>query len=267
MDQFPVMVYPQKVIRDTAGKITAGRIMVFTGACALFLCLTEIVPAIFTYFVQMGQFTQTMPGTNITLRYSVIANLYKVFMQGAFSCGLMHFFLAAFRMKNESFSSLFNGFSCYWKCLLLDIIISAVTSVGMFLFLFPGFIFYYQYSQAFYILAESPGKGVMQCLRESTFLMRRNKWWLFVLDLTYLPWFIPYMVASAAYAYFNMDGDVTTAFVLFIVSVVCEALALAKCQAGRTVFFDVITGHLKIYPEKISPGQISSGNGGSDFGV
>lgn len=35
------------------------------------------------------------------------------------------------------------------------------------LFWFPGIIAYYRYSQAFYILAENPEKGIMDCINES----------------------------------------------------------------------------------------------------
>ena len=46
------------------------------------------------------------------------------------------------------------------------------------------------YSQSFYILAENPDKGIFQCLEESSRLMSGHKWELFVLELSFIGWWI-----------------------------------------------------------------------------
>ena len=44
------------------------------------------------------------------------------------------------------------------------------------------------FSQAFYILAENPNKGIFECLEESSNLMHGYKWELFVLQLSFIGW-------------------------------------------------------------------------------
>lgn len=46
------------------------------------------------------------------------------------------------------------------------------------------------YSQAFYILADNPKKSIFACLKESRYLMKGNKFKLFILNLSFIGWFI-----------------------------------------------------------------------------
>ena len=55
---------------------------------------------------------------------------------------------------------------------------------------FPGIIAYYRYSQAFYILAENPEKGIMDCINESKAMMYGHKMDKFVLDLSFILWYL-----------------------------------------------------------------------------
>jgi len=57
-----------------------------------------------------------------------------------------------------------------------------------FCFIIPGIIAAIRYSQAFYILAQDSSKGVMQCIEESKWMMRGNKWKLFCLVLSFFGW-------------------------------------------------------------------------------
>ena len=54
----------------------------------------------------------------------------------------------------------------------------------------PGIIAGLRYSQAFFILAENPEKGIRQCVNESKVLMSGRLWEFFVLQLSFIPWLI-----------------------------------------------------------------------------
>ena len=54
----------------------------------------------------------------------------------------------------------------------------------------PGVIAFYMFRQAFNVLAEDPSKSAVSCLAESRRLMEGNKFRLFQLDMTYIPFII-----------------------------------------------------------------------------
>lgn len=58
------------------------------------------------------------------------------------------------------------------------------------LLIIPGIIKVISYSQAFYIKTENPQMSPMECLRASEDLMRNNKMEYFVLQLSFIGWFI-----------------------------------------------------------------------------
>lgn len=68
--------------------------------------------------------------------------------------------------------------------------------MGFFVFLWslllyiPGIIAMYRYSMAYYILAEDPEKGIMDCIRESKAMMIGHKLDKFVLDLSFILWIL-----------------------------------------------------------------------------
>jgi len=83
---------------------------------------------------------------------------------------------------------IFDGFLCFGKILLIKIITNILIMLWSLLFIFPGIVAYYRYRQAYYILLDDPKKGALQCIRESTSLMRGKKLDLFLLDLSFIGW-------------------------------------------------------------------------------
>lgn len=67
---------------------------------------------------------------------------------------------------------------------------------GIFIFLWsllliiPGIIAAYRYRMALYLLLDNPNMSVYQCIRESKRMMVGHKAELFVLDLSFLGWYI-----------------------------------------------------------------------------
>ena len=56
--------------------------------------------------------------------------------------------------------------------------------------LFPALRAFYGYRQAVYLMLDNPHLNGMQCLKASTQLMEGRKWELFVLDLSFLGWYL-----------------------------------------------------------------------------
>jgi len=106
-------------------------------------------------------------------------------------------------------------------------IISTMFLKGLFnflwflLFVIPGIIKFYSYRMVPYILADNPNIGAIRAIDLSRNMMRGNKWRMFVLDLSFLGWYIlgalclgigvffvnPYAFATEAELYLVLRGN------------------------------------------------------------
>ena len=123
----------------------------------------------------------------LVLSFGLLAFLFT----GVISIGLRKFLLNFITNKDEpKFSDLFSQFKIYFKSLGLFILMSLAMVLGLLLLLFPGIIVYLMFSQAYFILAENPDKGIIESLRESSELMKGYKWEFFVLQLSFIGWWL-----------------------------------------------------------------------------
>ena len=76
------------------------------------------------------------------------------------------------------------------RSLILSFLISLFSSLWALLFIIPGIVKAYAYSMSFYLLHREPGIEALEAIGLSKQLTRGNKWSLFVLDLSYLGWYI-----------------------------------------------------------------------------
>ena len=85
---------------------------------------------------------------------------------------------------------LFKRGGTFGKALWLAIITGFFTMLWSFLLFVPGIIKGLSYSMGQYILAEHPDWTARQCLTESKRIMKGNVGALFVLQLSFIPWFL-----------------------------------------------------------------------------
>jgi len=120
----------------------------------------------------------------------VVLAFLTLFVSGFVHVGFMSYCLKTTRGNQGNFSDILNGFLYPVKVLLIMIISTALIAVWTLLLIFPGAIAFYRYRQAYYILLDDPGKSALQCIRESKRLMRGYKADLFILDLSFIGWFV-----------------------------------------------------------------------------
>ncbi len=87
-------------------------------------------------------------------------------------------------------SDLFGYARYFLKAWGLTIVMGIFVFLWSLLFYIPGIIAMYRYSMAYYILAEDPEKGIMECIEESKTMMIGHKLDKFVLDLSFILWLI-----------------------------------------------------------------------------
>lgn len=117
---------------------------------------------------------------------------------GPLSFGLAAVFLSLARGKESvDLADLFKGFTGgdFVRLLLLGLLQEVFIFLWSLLFLIPGIVKSYSYSQSIYIAYDHPDWDWKQCIDESRRIMNGNKWNLFVLDLSFIGWYIVGMIA------------------------------------------------------------------------
>lgn len=121
---------------------------------------------------------------------SFLLNLEALFIGAPLSLGVSIFCLALFRNGDSRTGIIFSGFEYILKAVLLRFVTGLFILLWSILLVVPGIIAAIKYSQAFYILADDPSKDIMQCIEESKWMMRGNKWKYFCLMLSFIGWAI-----------------------------------------------------------------------------
>lgn len=143
-------------------------------------------------------------------------------LSGVMCLGMSRLSLNIINNREEAeFGNLFSGFSVYLKTLGLYILSTLAIMLGTVLLIVPGIIISLMFSQAYYILAEDDNKSIIQCLRESSEIMKGHKWELFLLQLSFIGWMLlvivtvglaviwvePYTQVTFANYYLELKGN------------------------------------------------------------
>ncbi|NCB41831.1 MAG: DUF975 family protein [Clostridia bacterium] len=115
-------------------------------------------------------------------------NIYTMVVSGPVTLGISAYFMKVFRQKEGGIEDLLLAFNYMWKSFVLLILVVIKTFLWFLLFIIPGIVAAFRYSQAFFILADNPQKSPSQCIEESKSMMAGNKAKLFFLELSFLGW-------------------------------------------------------------------------------
>ena len=132
----------------------------------------------------------------VSLFLSILVQLLSTVL----SAGFIMYCMAILRGERAEFLYLFDGFSLAGKIICLEIIKLAYIMLWGMLFVVPGIIAAYRYSQAVYILVDDPTKSPLQCLRESSQMMRGHKMELFKLQMSFFGWYLLAAMPTMGYA-------------------------------------------------------------------
>jgi len=154
--------------------------------------LTGIYAAYQKYYEQIlnGQ----MPDFSLYFSYfnpaGAVLSLLLYLLQPVIEIGMVSYCLKTTRGAVGDYKDLLDGFLFFGKILLIFIITTVLTFLWSLLFLFPGIAAHYRYRQSYYILLDDPDKSALQCIRESKRIMRGNKVDLFLLDFSFIGWYL-----------------------------------------------------------------------------
>lgn len=137
-------------------------------------------------------------GAEITLLFFVVSGLiqssshYVLFLPllllPIINYGYSFSMLKISRKEGVDFETLFIGFSKrFWTIFFAYLIMIVRILLWSLLLIIPGIIAAYSYSQTFFILADKDVSAI-DAIKESTEIMKGNKWRFFLLSCSFIGW-------------------------------------------------------------------------------
>ena len=121
---------------------------------------------------------------------ALLIPIISLVITGPLAIGQSRFFINLANRENPKFSDLWFGFNNILRSIGVTLLVGIAVCIGTILFIIPGIIISFMYSQVYYIMAEHPDMSVLECLRESARIMKGHKMELFILELSFLGWII-----------------------------------------------------------------------------
>ena len=121
---------------------------------------------------------------------SLLLSLVSTLVTGFLSMGFTAYTLRVINRQPAGINDLFAYARYCLKIWGLSIVMGFFVFAWSLLLWVPGIIARYRYSQAVYIFAENPDKGIMECINESKAMMYGHKMDKFVLDLSFILWYL-----------------------------------------------------------------------------
>ena len=94
------------------------------------------------------------------------------------------------RRTGAVYGNLLDGFGPYFRLVLLEFVAAVFAALWSLLLVVPGIVAAYRYSMAKYVMLDHPDYSLMECIRESKRMTKGHKWELFMLDLSFLGYFL-----------------------------------------------------------------------------
>lgn len=116
---------------------------------------------------------------------SVIAS---IIITPAFTISLLRVYQNLVREQKPKVGDAFTGFDDFWTAFKAQLLVSVFTFLWSLLFVIPGIIKGFSYSQTMLVVAENKGISAREALNRSKAMMEGHKMDLFVLGLSFIGW-------------------------------------------------------------------------------
>lgn len=213
-----------------------------------------------------GAMEEMMKTTGYT---SVFSSIYTLLVSGPFTFGITLYFLNLVRRNQTDYGQVFGGFSYFGRTLGLSVLLTLISVAFMipfvvlffigvitvnapllilsFLSLFLLLIPMLMFSMCFYLMVDNVQIGVVGAISESWNIMRGNAGKFFLLNLSFIGWFIVAVLAG---------GVITMFFSLVHVPIIIKIggflgqigtfVVLAYLYSAQVQFYDLLTGRLRL---------------------
>ena len=181
-----------------------------------------------------------------TLEIPVMYGLYIALLAGAFNVGLYSYLILFVRKRVASSARIFDGFQHLLKILWLSIVTAFFILLWSLLFIIPGIIAAFRYSQAFIVLADHPEYSVSQCIGVSKQYMKHNKGKFFCLRLSFIGWAL---LAGIPSGLVPVTLGVFPFLLLDLLANIPYFFYMAYSMTAEVVFYELVSKNLVAAPK------------------
>lgn len=249
MDKIYVTV-PCKEMRRMARASLQGKwFAMFVGA-VIYYILNSCIPQALNIIFSKELFVE-IAGKSVSYTLGYATGFYELILGGALLAGYLMFLVTFFRTEKIEYALTFEGFSLFGKAFLLYLLITIKVFLWSMLFVIPGIIAAFRYSQSFFVLLDNRELSPSQCIEESKRLMVENKGKLFLLAFSFIGWDFLAGIPSGIYNEFFEASK----YQPFINMVLDLPMVVVKLYVGVAVvaFYEILTGRLKVAQEEYIP--------------
>ena len=111
-------------------------------------------------------------------------------MRVVIGAGFAIFALNLVKGAEANLWNMLDGFGMFLRVVWLSILEYIFIVLWSMLLIIPGFIAFYSYRQALFLLIEHPEMSAYECIKESKRLMKGHKAELFSLDISFIGWWL-----------------------------------------------------------------------------
>lgn len=108
----------------------------------------------------------------------------------AFSVSLIMVYFKVCDYQEIKVGDIFEGFYHFWGAFKIIFLVNLFSSLWSLLFIIPGIVKGYSYSMALYIWTENKEMGALEAISRSKEIMEGHKMDLFVLQLSFIGWYL-----------------------------------------------------------------------------
>ena len=141
------------------------------------------------------EFINVLAATMVTV--TIVGAAVKLLLANPMQVGCKHFFVVN-SDGPAGLDELLHGFkNGYGRVVVGMLLRDLFTALWLCLLVIPGIIKIYSYRMVPYILADDPNIGGMEAIKRSKEMMKGQKWNTFVLDLSFIGWYIVAAVTAS----------------------------------------------------------------------
>ena len=127
---------------------------------------------------------------SISMGVMALSLLITIFFINPFVVGCQHFFKKNSAAPAEPGEMGFSFKNKYGNIIFTVFLRDLLILLWTLLFIIPGIVKSYSYRLVPYIISDNPGLSGEEALKKSSEMMKGNKWKTFVLDLSFIWWFL-----------------------------------------------------------------------------
>ena len=121
--------------------------------------------------------------------WEILMALLLSFMINFLGIGFSGYCLKVSRGQETKVSDLMCGFEFFGRAFVILVLRTVFIALWSMLFVIPGIIAAFRYSQSYYIMFDNPDLSAYECIKRSGDMMRGFKGFYFVLMLSFILWY------------------------------------------------------------------------------